>query len=67
MRFLITGGAGVIDPHLAEKLLSRGHRVHVLDDLSTRSIDNIRYLKTDPRLSHRLRGSDALGESAFRT
>jgi len=32
---------------------------NVLDDLSTRSIDNIRYLKTDPRFSHRLRGSDA--------
>jgi len=43
MRFLITGGAGFIGSHLAEDLLARGHRVHVLDDLSTGSIDNIRH------------------------
>jgi UDP-glucose 4-epimerase len=52
MRFLITGGAGFIGSHLAEALLARGHRVHVLDDLSTGSIDNIRHLKTDPRFSY---------------
>ncbi len=45
MRFLITGGAGFIGSHLADELLERGHRVHVLDDLSTGSIDNIRHLK----------------------
>ena len=52
MRFLITGGAGFIGSHLAEALLTRGHRVHVLDDLSTGSIDNIRQLKLDPRFSY---------------
>ena len=52
MRFLITGGAGFIGSHLAEELLMRGHRVHVLDDLSTGSIDNVRHLKTDPRFSY---------------
>ena len=45
MRYLITGGAGFIGSHLADELLARGHRVHVLDDLSTGSIDNIRHLK----------------------
>jgi UDP-glucose 4-epimerase len=45
MRFLITGGAGFIGSHLADELISRGHRVHVLDDLSTGSIDNIQHLK----------------------
>ena len=35
MRILITGGAGFVGSHLADELLSRGHRVHVLDDLST--------------------------------
>jgi UDP-glucose 4-epimerase len=52
LRFLITGGAGFIGSHLAEELLARGHRVHVLDDLSTGSIDNVRHLKTDPRFDY---------------
>jgi UDP-glucose 4-epimerase len=45
MRHLITGGAGFVGSHLCDELLTRGHRVHVLDDLSTGSIDNIRHLK----------------------
>jgi UDP-glucose 4-epimerase len=45
MRYLITGGAGFIGSHLAEELLRRGHGVHVLDDLSTGAIDNIRPLQ----------------------
>ena len=45
MRCLITGGAGFIGSHLAEELMGRGDTVHVLDDLSTGSIDNIRHLK----------------------
>jgi UDP-glucose 4-epimerase len=45
MRYLITGGAGFIGSHLADELLGRGHAVHVIDDLSTGSIDNIRHLK----------------------
>ena len=52
MRFLITGGAGFIGSHLAEELLAHGHRVHVLDDLSTGSIDNLRQLKADPRFGY---------------
>ena len=52
MRFLITGGAGFIGSHLAEDLLARGHRVHILDDLSTGSIDNIRHLKHEPRFGY---------------
>ena len=45
MRVLITGGAGFIGSHLSEALLAAGHRVHVLDNLSTGSIDNIAHLK----------------------
>lgn len=33
--FLVTGGCGFIGSHLAETLVDRGHRVRVLDDLST--------------------------------
>jgi len=46
MRYLITGGAGFIGSHLADALIANGDRVHVLDDLSTGSIDNIRHLKS---------------------
>ncbi len=52
MRFLITGGAGFIGSHLADGLIAQGHRVHILDDLSTGSIDNVRHLKGDPRFGY---------------
>lgn len=39
---LITGGAGFIGSHLAERLLQEGKRVVVLDDLSTGSLENLR-------------------------
>lgn len=52
MKFLITGGAGFIGSHLSERLLEAGHSVHVLDDLSTGSIENIRHLKPLPRFSY---------------
>src|SRR5688572_15687986 len=41
-RYLITGGAGFIGSHLAERLLERGHFVTVLDDLSTGRQENLR-------------------------
>ncbi len=52
MKALITGGAGFIGSHLAERLLALGHEVFVLDDLSTGSIDNISHLKRAPRFSY---------------
>ncbi len=45
---LITGGAGFIGSHLAERLLAQGHRVLVIDDLSTGSIENVQHLKGHP-------------------
>ncbi len=44
MKVFITGGAGFIGSHLATRLLDRGDRVLVLDDLSTGSMDNIAHL-----------------------
>src|SRR6202140_230719 len=38
---LVTGGAGFIGSHVADELLSRGHRVVVLDDLSGGFEDNV--------------------------
>jgi UDP-glucose 4-epimerase len=52
MRYLITGGAGFIGSHLCDLLVGRGHRVHVLDDLSSGSIDNIRHLKGNARFDY---------------
>ena len=48
MRYLITGGAGFIGSHLAERLLGDGHRVLVLDDLSTGRFDNVAHLEGAP-------------------
>lgn len=45
MKILITGGAGFIGSHLAERCLSEGWHVSVLDDLSTGSFENIAHLK----------------------
>ena len=48
MTYLITGGAGFIGSHLAERLLGGGHRVLVLDDLSTGRFENIGHLEGRP-------------------
>jgi UDP-glucose 4-epimerase len=52
VRCLITGGAGFIGSHLSDELLGRGEEVHVLDDLSTGSIDNLRHLKGTPGFAY---------------
>jgi UDP-glucose 4-epimerase len=54
LRFLITGGAGFIGSHLAERLLDRGDHVVLLDNLSTGSIENIRQAKSSVRLQYHL-------------
>ncbi len=54
MRYLITGGAGFIGSHLAERLLERGDHVVLLDNLSTGSMENIRHLKSRERMEYHL-------------
>ena len=56
MRYLITGGAGFIGSHLAERLLQSGDRVVLLDNLSTGSMENIRHLKGSEHLEYHLDG-----------
>jgi UDP-glucose 4-epimerase len=50
MTALITGGAGFIGSHLAERLLADGADVIVLDNLSTGSLTNLETFRSNPRL-----------------
>jgi UDP-glucuronate decarboxylase len=43
-KILITGGAGFIGSHLAERLLKEGHSVIIIDNFHTGRRDNIRHL-----------------------
>ncbi|MBA2443329.1 MAG: NAD-dependent epimerase/dehydratase family protein [Rubrobacter sp.] len=41
MRVLVTGGAGFIGSHVADRLLEHGHELAVVDDLSTGQRENV--------------------------
>jgi UDP-glucose 4-epimerase len=41
MKILVTGGAGFIGSHLADRLIRDGHSIVAVDDLSTGSVENI--------------------------
>jgi UDP-glucose 4-epimerase len=49
MNIVVTGGAGFIGANLCRELLRRGHRVVVLDDLSTGLLSNLDGLDVDLR------------------
>lgn len=49
MRIIVDGGAGFIGSHLVERLVSEGHGVTVIDDLSNGSIDNLGAMKDSIR------------------
>jgi UDP-glucose 4-epimerase len=51
--YLVTGGCGFIGSHLADALVLRGHRVRILDDLSTGKLSNM------PRQAELLQGDVA--------
>jgi dTDP-glucose 4,6-dehydratase len=44
VRILITGGAGFLGSHLADRLLADGHSVIAMDNLITGNTDNIQHL-----------------------
>lgn len=48
MKILITGGAGFIGSHLADRLLEMGEEVFVIDDLSTGTLKNVEHLQETP-------------------
>ena len=47
MKILVTGAAGFLGAHLAKALISRGHSVIGLDDLSTGALENLDGLHDD--------------------
>ena len=53
MKVLITGGAGFIGSHIAEKYLRLGHEVYIIDDLSTGTLKNVKHLQEDENLKNK--------------
>ncbi|WP_119154884.1 UDP-glucuronic acid decarboxylase family protein [Caldimonas tepidiphila] len=52
-RVLVAGGAGFLGSHLCDRLLSEGHRVLAIDDLSTGRRENLEHLRLHARFAFR--------------
>lgn len=61
MRTLVTGGAGFIGSHLVDQLISNGHDVAVIDDLSSGNPANLRHHTNVELVEADVRG-EGLGE-----
>lgn len=78
MRYVVTGGAGFIGSHIAERLLSDGHEVTIVDNLLTGSEESVERLRglfgsqltfanisiTDAALSDAVAGADTIFHEA---
>jgi UDP-glucose 4-epimerase len=62
-KVLVTGGAGFIGSHVADALVERGHKVHVLDDLSSGLRANV----PEPAVLHELDVRDPAVADLFRS
>ena len=45
MKIIITGSRGFIGSHLAEFLVNKGHKIIIIDNLSTGRLNNIKSFK----------------------
>jgi len=61
MNILVSGGAGFIGSHLCERLLSDGHFVRCIDDLSTGDLSNIGHLFDYPGFRFSNAGVESCG------
>jgi len=60
MKVILTGAAGFLGSHISDRLITEGHSVVALDDLSTGSMQNIEHLIENPKfdfLEHDVRDS----------
>lgn len=51
MNVLVTGGAGFIGSHLCKRLLSDGHCVTAIDNLSNGSLENLKGVIDNPQFT----------------
>ncbi|MCD6382680.1 MAG: SDR family NAD(P)-dependent oxidoreductase [Candidatus Hydrothermae bacterium] len=58
MKILLTGGAGFIGSHVADRLIEGGHDVYIVDDLSNGKIENLneeaKFIRADIRDRERM-------------
>lgn len=72
MHFAVTGGCGFIGSHIVQELLGLGHKVTVVDNLATSSLDNlgrnkdkVRFFRVDIRNRQDLEGALGGVEGVF--
>ena len=52
MKVLVTGGAGFVGSHLADRLVADGHSVAILDNVSTGRLENLKQYEGHPNFEY---------------
>jgi len=64
MLMLVTGGAGFIGSNLVDALVTEGHEVRVLDNLSTGNADNLRFARRVELIRGDIRDAETVRKAA---